>query len=238
MGAWLHPLYTLAHAGILYWLVQTWRTSPRPGIRCAAAITALTTAGLVYDNGIISLGAAIGLGDTLALLSYPRYVLHALVTPMMIFAMVQIAGAGDIGFANRPTVRGSAAALAILMIPVGIYEDLVGLELHPACFQGVVRYSTRVAEAALCSPDQAVVAAGGGPPIPSVTAVLVVLILGAMLWRQRRWPWAFLAGLVMLIGAAFPASRFGLLPGNGAEVVFVAGYAASAARFARVRSVD
>jgi len=238
VGAYLHPLYTLAHAGILCWLIQVWRRSARPGIRCAAAITALTTAGLVYDNGIISLGALIGLGHTLKLLSYPRYVLHALVTPMMIFAMVQIAGAAEVRFAQRRAVRAGAAALAILMIPVGIAEDLAGLQLHPVCFQSVVRYSTSVAQAALCSPDQPVVPAGGGPPIPSVVAVVIVLVLGGVLWRQRRWPWAFLAGLVMFIGAALPASRFGLLPGNGAEIVFVAGFAASAVRFARPRSVD
>ncbi len=238
MGAWLHPLYAVAHAAVLYWLIQTLRASSRPGIRCAAAIAALTTAGLVYDNGLISLGSLIGLGDTLQMLSYPRYVLHALVTPMMIFAMVQIAGAAEIRFAQLPAVRWGAAALSIVLIPVGIFEDLVGLELQPACFQGVVRYASSVAEPALCSPDQPVVAATGGPPIPSVTAVIVVLILGMALWRQRGWPWAFLAGLIMLIGAAFPMSRFGLLPGNGAEVVFVAGYAASAARFARPRSVD
>ena len=238
MGAWLHPLYALAHAGILYWLIQTWRTSPRPGIRCAAAIAALTTAGLVYDNGLIGLGSVIGLGDTLLALSYPRYVLHAFVTPMMIFAMVQIAGAADIRLAQLPAVRWGAGILSLLLIPVGIYEDLVGLKLVPACFQGVVRYSSSVSEAALCSPDQAVVAAGGGPPIPSVTAVIVVLILGVALWRQRSWPWAFVAGLVMFIAAAIPASKFGLLPGNGGEVFFTAGYAASAARFARAHSAD
>jgi hypothetical protein len=219
MGVWLHPLYALAHAGILFWLVQTWRLSPRPGIRCAAAIAALTTAGLVYDNGLIGLGSVIGLGETLLTLSYPRYVLHAFVTPMMIFAMVQIAGAADIRVAQLPAVRWGAGIVSLLLIPVGIYEDLVGLKLVPVCFQGVV-------------------AAGGGPPIPSVTAVIVVLILGVALWRQRSWPWAFLAGLLMFIAAAIPASKFGLLPGNGGEVFFTAGYAASAARFARPRSVD
>lgn len=232
MGAWLHPLYALAHAAILVWLIQTWRTSPRPGIRCAAAIAALTAAGLVYDNGLIGLGSAIGLGDTLKVMSYPRYVLHAFATPMMIFAMVQIAGAAQIRFAQLPAVRWGAAALSVVLVPVGIFEDLLGLDLQPACFQGVVRYASSVAEPALCSPDQAVVAATGGAPIPSVTAVLVVLILGAAVWRQRDWPWAFVAGLVMLIAAALPPSRFGLVPGNGGEVVFVAGFAAAAARFA------
>ena len=238
MGAWLHPLYTLAHGVILYWLITTWRASPRGEIRCAAAIAALTTAGLVYDNGLISLGSVIGLGATLEILSYPRYVLHALVTPMMIFAMVQIAGAAQLNLAHRPLVRWGAVALALGLVPVGIFEGLVGLQLQPACFQGVVRYASSVPQGAVCNPDQVAMASASALPIAPVTAVIVVLILGAALWRLRGWPWAFLAGLVMLIGAAFPISRFGLLPGNGAEVVFVAGFAASAARFARPRSID
>ena len=238
MGAWIHPLYTLAHAAVLYWLIATWRTSPRREIRCAAAIAALTAAGLVYDNALISLGGIIGLGETLKTLSYPRYLLHALVTPMMIFAMVQISAAAEVSFVRRPVVRWGAGALALVLIPVGIFEGLVGLELQPACFQGVVRYASSVPEFALCNPDQVVAASAGGLPIPPVTAVFVVLILGAALWRLRGWPWAFLAGLVMFVGAAFPISRFGLLPGNGAEVIFVAGFAAAAARFARPRSID
>ena len=144
MGAWLHPLYALAHAGILYWLIHTWRSSPRPGIRCAAAIAALTTAGLVYDNGLIGLGSVIGLGETLLTLSYPRYVLHAFVTPMMIFAMVQIAGAADIRVAQLPAARWGAGILSLLLIPVGIYEDLRSRRiLAPAGGEGAWRLTSK-----------------------------------------------------------------------------------------------
>ena len=237
MGVWFHPLYALVHAGIVYWLFLTLRTSERPNIRCAAAITALTTAGLVYDNGIIALGGVIGLGDTLTVLSYPRYVLHALVTPMMVFAMVQIAGAGDIRLAQNSAVRWGAGLVALALIPVGVMHDLVDLQLYPACMQGVVRYSTSVSALALCSPEQAVIPSRG-PGLAPLVSVFTVLVLGGMLWWQRRWPWAFLGGLIMLVAAALPASRYGLVPGNGGEVFFVAGFAASAARFARAHSAD
>jgi len=235
MGAWVHPIYSLAHLGIVAWLVYTLRNSECREIRCAAAIAAITAAGLVYDNGLLAAGRFVGLGDTLKMLSHPRYVLHAVVTPMMIFAMVQIAGAAGIGFAQRRTVRVGAGALAMALIPIGVFEDLVGLRLYPACFQGIVRYSRSVAESALCSPEQAVVTSAG-PGAASLLCVFTVLALGFMLWRQRGWPWSFLTGLVMFIAAALPPSRFGLLPGNGGEVIFVAGFAAAAARFARRRN--
>jgi phosphoglycerol transferase MdoB-like AlkP superfamily enzyme len=41
-------------------------------------------AGLVYENLILGLGGLIGYGDTLKALNTPRFISHALFTPMLI----------------------------------------------------------------------------------------------------------------------------------------------------------
>ncbi len=231
MASILFPVFAIAHLAIVIWLVTIWRSSPKAEVRCACAIAAVVTAGLVYDNGLIALGAQIGLGPQLEALSMPRYVLHAFVTPLMLFAMLQLAAAADIKVAQQRWLRWAAAILAIALIPVGIEEVLVGLELYPACFEGTVRYATSSYPNQLCSADQAIVTASGGPPIPAITVVFVVLILGSMILYRRRSPWALLGGMIMLAGAAVPIAN-GPSPGNGAEVFFTLSYALTAARFA------
>lgn len=231
MASILFPLYTIAHLGLVIWLITIWRSSPKPEIRCACAIVALVTAGLVYDNGIISLGAQIGIGSRLEALSMPRYVLHALVTPFMLFAMVQLAAAAEIKLAQQRWVRWGAALLSVALIPLGVKEGLLGLEIYPACFEGTVRYATSSFANQLCSPGQAVIASTGGPPIPVLTVTLVVVVLGAMLLFQRRSPWALLGAIVVLLGAALPFAEYGPSPSNGSEVFFMLGYALTAARF-------
>lgn len=234
MASILFPLFAAAHALLVIWFIHSWRASPKPEIRCAAAIAMVVSLGLVYDNGLVAIGAAIGQGELLQSLSMPRYYMHALFTPMMIFAMLQICAAAGFEFAQKPTLRWGAGILAVVLIPVGIYEDLVGLKLFPACYEGTVRYASRPYENQLC--DATAVfepVASGGPPIPAITVVIVVLILGALLTLKRRSPWAFLGAVIMYIGAAMPVSQFGPSPGNGAEVFFALGFALAISRFAQ-----
>lgn len=234
MASILFPLYTIAHGLLVIWFIHSWRASHKPEIRCAAAIALVVSVGLVYDNGLISLGAMIGEGELLQQMSMPRYYLHALFTPMMLFAMLQICAAAGLGFAQKAALRWAAGILAVILIPVGIYEDLVGLKLFPACYEGTVRYASRAYENQLCDTATALEpAAAGGPPIPAVTVVIIVLILGAILAVKRRSPWALLGGIIMFIGAAMPVSQFGPSPGNGAEVFFALGFAMAIARFAK-----
>lgn len=234
MASILFPLYAVAHALLVAWFIHSWRASPKPEIRCAAAIALIVSLGLVYDNGLVAIGASIGLGELLQSLSMPRYYMHALFTPMMLFAMLQICAAAGFEFAQKSALRWAAGILAVVLIPVGIYEDLVGLKLFPACYEGTVRYASRLYENSLC--DAATVfepATSGGPPIPAITVVFVVLILGGLLAIKRRSPWVFLGGVIMYIGAAMPVSKFGPSPGNGAEVFFSLGFALAIARFAK-----
>lgn len=232
MASILFPIYSLAHLALVIWLVTIWRSSPKAQVRCACAIVAVVASGLVYDNGLIALGAQIGLGPQLEALSLPRYVLHAFVAPLMLFAIIQLAAAAEIKLAQQRWVRWLGGLVAIALIPVGVEEGLIGLELYPACFDGTVRYATSSYAAQLCSPAQAIVAATGGPPIPVLTVTVVVVIFGSLLLFKRRSPWALLGAVIVLLGAGLPIADYGITPGNGSEVFFILGYTLTATRFA------
>jgi hypothetical protein len=217
-------LYSLAHFSTVVFAVRILRRYSAPG----AAIIALLSLGLIYDNGIIALGSSIGIGATLETLSWPRFILHALVTPVMIVAVVQIAAAGGVRWLDSRATWTGVWLLTAAMIGYGAYE-LTLLELQPACFSGITRYTSSASPAQFCFEGQQSLA-GVGPPIPSILAVFLIMGFGVALWRRQRWPWFGLGGLQMLLAAAVPFSQFGLIPGNGGEVILQFAFVATAYR--------
>ena len=222
-------LFSLAHLAITLWAARLWLKQRAP----AAGLIAIVTAGLIWDNGIVALGSTIGVGDTLHTLSFPRFCLHAILTPVMIWAAVVIGSEAGIRWLGSTAARTVTLLVTAASIAWGCYE-LFHLEIFPACTDGVVRYTTSVPVSQLCSPDQVPVRAGG-PPIPAIISVLLVIGIGAWMGIRKRWPWMFVGGVVMFIGAALPSSQFGLAPGNLAEVVYSASLLATIAYLLRQR---
>ena len=228
MSAYLFPLYALIHACLFCWCMYLWRAYRTPG----APLVAMICAALTYDNFIISVGTTIGIGPLLEGLSWPRFALHALLTPFMMIAATQIAQAGGIRWAEGRRWKIFIWLLVAAMIVVGAFESLIGLELVPACFDGIVRYTSNLSPSHFCYEGQEVVK-GGGPPIPSIIGNIITLVVGFALWRHNGWPWLMAGSLIMFVAAAVPFSIFGMAPGNGGEVVLMASYAISVARFGR-----
>jgi hypothetical protein len=217
-------LYSLAHFSTVVFAVRILRRYSAPG----AAIIALLSLGLVYDNGLIALGSSIGIGATLETLSWPRFILHALVTPLMIVAVIQIAVAGGVRWLDSRAAWTGVWLLIAAMIGYGVYE-LTLLELQPACFSGITRYTSSASPVQFCFEGQQSLT-GVGPPIPSILAVFLIMGFGMVLWRRQRWPWFGLGGLQMLLAAAVPFSQFGMIPGNGGEVILQFAFVATAYR--------
>lgn len=219
--------YSTAHfviAASLLWLLA--RHGSAPG----ALIVALVSLGLVYDNGVLSLGHLWGPGPTLEAISWPRFALHAALTPFLMLAAWQVARAAGLSWAFNQRATLVLGILVVVMAAWGIFFDLVGLELQTACIGDNLRYTSSAPPSQLCSPlDEPL--PGHGPPIPSIMVVLVAIAVGIGLWRARGWPWMTLAAVAMFIAAGVPASNLGLLPGNGGEVLLQTGLAASVFRF-------
>jgi len=226
LSAYAFPLYALVHFCIFVWCVHLARAYEAPG----AAIVAMIAAGLVYDNLVISLGMTIGAGYFLQMLSWPRFAMHALLTPFMLIAVTQIAGAGGIRWADSDRWRKFVWVLVAALIAFGAFEHLIGLETFPACFDSVMRYTTNLYPAHFCFEGQETVS-GSGPPIPSIVGNILTLIIGFALWRSSGWPWLMVGALLMFMAAAVPMRAFGMAPGNGGEVLLLLSYAATIARF-------
>jgi hypothetical protein len=205
-----------------------WKVYRAPG----AALTALIIAGLVYDNLVVSLGATIGVGPLLEILSYPRFALHALLTPFMMIAVTQIAVAGGIRWAGEQPWRTIVWVLVVAMMLVGAYEGLLGLKIVPACFDGILRYTANLYPSHFCFEGQEAIS-GSGPPVPSIVGNIVTLVMGFALWRSHGWPWLMLGSLLMFGAAAVPIRAFGMAASNAGEAILIISYVVTIYRFGR-----
>lgn len=203
MSLFFYLLYTLAYLLLLIYGVAVLRNRPR----LSTVLLLMVTFGIFYDNLILSLGNLIGEGPMLYTLSVPRFVLHQLVLPWVIYAGYAQARQAGHAWAQRAGLRWGMAMLSALVMVAGIATRLWGLHLEPTVLDGVVRY----------------VAVGvSGPPIVSIVSIGLFAFIGAPFWRQNGWPWIVLATIVVFIGEALPEEGLRRAVGSALEVVFMA----------------
>jgi hypothetical protein len=89
-------------------------------------------------------------------------------TPFTMIAIWQFANAADFRWARERRAWAAVWVLVISMVVLGMNTGLIGLEIHPVCYQDILRYSSAVSEAQLCFSGQTTVT-GHGPPIPSIS---------------------------------------------------------------------
>lgn len=172
--------------------------------------------GLVYDTLIILTGRFIGEGELLKILNVGRFLVHALVTPvMMIFAFGVLRQAG-IRWAQSRASHVVVCVLSALLIALGVYEDVLALDLDLRVVADTVRYANE----------------GGmkGPPIPAMFTIFFLIGAGLFLWRSTGW-WLLATGsFAMLIAAGLGmGDRFYV--GNLGEVVLGAANVLTARKF-------
>jgi hypothetical protein len=143
--------------------------------------------GLVYDNAMLAFGSTLGESALTEALSVPRFVMHALFTPLLIVFAALAADRLDVpGYRSRErlTLWG---AVAFVTIWIGLIGDLVNLSLEPRYLEGQFGYAHPSA----------------GPPIAEILTVVSLLIIGGSMQRFARWPWVFLGAAQMFVIAAF-----------------------------------
>ena len=193
-------LVTLAQLLFLGMSVQRLR-------RNRSLYTAVATAvilGLVYDNIIIAIGRFIGEGALLSQLSIVRFVIHGLLTPLMIMFAWRMGQGFGLSWGEKPAVYWGFAGLTAVMVALGSYTEIITLTLKPIWDGDILRYTH---------------ADPSGPPIPSIVVIVVAIVVGAFLWRQKKW-WVMCVGaILMFIFAGAGASI--LLLSNIGEVIYV-----------------
>jgi hypothetical protein len=214
-----YAFFAVAQAALAAWALSLYRRRPSVG----ALTLLLPIAAVVYDNTAVSLGSLIGHGPLLEALSFPRFLGHAVLTPIWIVTAVAFATrSGGFQGRKRAFARGSWVLYA-LMVAVGLVNSVLLLSYEPVIQEDLVYYTN----------------GGGlpGPPLPSITMTLVVIALGAVVGRRVRWPWMLGGALFMLVAAAVPSEVAGFVISNSGEVVMAASLVATE-RFLQRREAE
>lgn len=143
---------------------------------------------LAYDALVLAAGRWVGTGDALEALSVPRFWLTAIAVPLLIIVAGILAARLGVQQARTRNLALGGAALAAMLILLGVIEDGVRLDLVPENSAGTVHYVNSGAT---------------GLPLPLVITALAMVILGMATWRYANFPWLFLGGAAMFIGSAF-----------------------------------
>jgi ABC-type branched-subunit amino acid transport system ATPase component/branched-subunit amino acid ABC-type transport system permease component len=189
-----------AHAVVGWQLVQLYR---HHGNKVGYVLFALPVwVGMVYDCVILAAGNAMGHSSLLLALNRPRFWLHALFTPFLVFFAIGIGRACGIPW----TIRRSRwwTALGVVLIFGGSIVDIVLQHLIPEDTGDVTRYA-----------NDAVI----GPPVNALVTIAVVLAVGYGMWNRGYRGSMFQLALATLFGAA--AGSQSPLLGNAAEVLFM-----------------
>ena len=179
----VHLLVAVILAGLVAIGARVWSRDGRPPTLIVVAVAA----GLVYDNAVLGAGHWLGHGPVLEALSWPRFVIHALLTPLLILPGRAAAAAFGLRWARQPASRAAFAAAALVLVAVGVVSDVVLLRLEAQADAGVTSYGN----------------AAAAVPVPAIVTMVVLLVIGMMLWRASSWPWLALGAAVMFVTSAF-----------------------------------
>jgi hypothetical protein len=122
-----YALFALAQIALSFGAVRLW--SRRHSI--GALTLALPIAALVWDNAVVGLGSFIGEGTLLTALTYPRFVGHALLTPIWIVTAYEFARRDGVPWLQGRGARAGAWLLYGAMVAIGSVASLVLLRLEP-----------------------------------------------------------------------------------------------------------
>lgn len=203
MSNTLYPVYSVVTLILAGWGVAVWRCTRRIG----TLLIVLVAVGVAYDNLILSLGNLVGAGPLLFGLSVPRFVLHQLILPWLIYAAYEQAKVAGHRWASHRASGWVVLAATLVVIALGVLTRVIPLDLEATVMDGVTRY----------------VAVGlVGPPLVSIVSIGFVGIIGLLLWRRNRWPWEFLAAVLVFIGEGIPVEWVRRILGSGCEALFLA----------------
>ena len=181
-----------------------------------ALLLLIVLAGLAYDVFVIFLGRFIGEGDLLKALNAGRYLVHGLATPAMIIFGFGILRNAGVNWAQSRTTHIVVCIVTTLLIALGVYEDVLALDLQTKTVADILRYTNE----------------GGmkGPPIPAMLTIVFLIVAGISLWRKTGW-WWLAAGAVFMFIAAGAGMGDMFYIGNLGEVVLGIGNVLTARKF-------
>ncbi len=158
----VHVVYAAAHLALLAMAVRLLIRDRR----WTLLLLSVSIAGLVYDNLVIGLGHLIGPGATLMGLNYPRFLIHAITTPLLGILGLDLVRNTTIEWAWSRRAAVSFWLLTLSMLAWGFYNDVILLTMEQVNFAETVRYAN---------------AAVKGPPLPALTVMVLLDVLAGFI---------------------------------------------------------
>jgi hypothetical protein len=155
----------------------------------ALALTLPAIIAILYDNLVIAMGRTLGEGPLLVALTWPRFVLHVLVLPPLIVAMLLLTRGAGVRWASRRAAMIVALLLAAATLAAGVISEVMRLELA-ASYRGDILFYTHAHPA--------------GPPPGAIMLLVGAIIYGGAITLRARWPWLALAALYTLLAVPVP----------------------------------
>jgi len=179
--------YTAAYLALLVWGCVL---LARRGRVDASAIPLLVIAGLVYDNTVIASGQWIGEGPFLEALSFGRFWIHAIVTPLLVVWAWHACRRAGARWAATRVAAVVVIAFALALMVLEYVTVLAGLEIEAVEEYGVLSYSNAEAPS--------------GPPLMVLFVAAALLVAGIVVWVKQKTPVLTIGTVLMTIGSAVP----------------------------------
>ena len=112
----------LITAGVMLFLFVKMMQLSRQNKSIWTMAAASVVFGLIWDNFVLGLGRFLGEGDLLKTLSYPRFWLHALLTPLMIMFVWYLLRRDGVKWAQGMTAYAIFGTLTLLAIAIGVND--------------------------------------------------------------------------------------------------------------------
>lgn len=160
-----------------------------------------------FDSMAIFSGRFIGAGDTLRAINAPRFWTHALFTPTLIIFGYGVMRRCGIAWAQKRGTHIFVCVIAVLLIALGSWTDIVNLDLKLTLDGETVRYKN---------------AHPSGPPIPVILVNVFLIAFGFRVGRKTlRWG-MFICAVIMFMLAPLSPKIPAL--GNLAELFIAASF--------------
>jgi hypothetical protein len=198
-------------------------------------LLAFLIAALPYDTALVAAGRWIGQGELLQALSAPRFMLFELSVPLTLIAAGGLARQAGLGFARPRWAMGLLCGVATAFILLDWRGIFTPPQIHPACWADTLRYTLSVDPTQLC-PGRADVPARAALPPAAVLALPMLLVVGALTWWRRGWPWMFAGSAISFALLGLPAARVGPVPGFLGDALNMLALVATGSHFARARA--
>lgn len=213
MAAILFPVYALAHVWLVLWGIRLYNR----GRSLAMVLLIVILSGFFLANLILATGSLWGEGSWLETLSRLRWLILLLGWPGLMAVGLEMARRAGVAWAQRLATKPVMGVFTLAVMILGLITQFAGRDLHPACYQGTLRYAWGVPANQVCGGDPVV--AGGELLWPAVLTGLVLIGVGASLWQHSRSGWLLAGALIFTLAGLLPTSLVGPAVAPAAELV-------------------